>query len=159
MPPEKAAIQEGEPSTTIPPQAPTAQESLNLRSSAASSSDGATIIVPRTDDFTETNSTSAGSRLGHPFSLNEKLQEYQNSSGIESRGSCGTENAGAVETAAETGVAPDAITEPHAVAPEGQQEGLSQKRKAIIVLALCVWDSTFLVFVCSFFFCGGVELD
>ncbi|CAZ84460.1 unnamed protein product [Tuber melanosporum] len=138
MPPEKAAIQEGEPSTTIPPQAPTAQESLNLRSSAASSSDGATIIVPRTDDFTETNSTSAGSRLGHPFSLNEKLQEYQNSSGIESRGSCGTENAGAVETAAETGVAPDAITEPHAVAPEGQQEGLSQKRKAIIVLALCI---------------------
>ncbi|KAG0638623.1 major facilitator superfamily domain-containing protein [Tuber brumale] len=135
---EKAATQEEEQSTTIPPQNPTAQESLNLRSSAASSSDGATVVVPRAGDITETNSTSAGSRLGHPFSLSEKLQEYQNGSGIGSRGSYGTGNAGATEVAAETGVSPDATTKPHAIAPEGQQEGLSQKRKAIIVLALCI---------------------
>ncbi|PWW78843.1 MFS general substrate transporter [Tuber magnatum] len=89
MAPEKVATPE-EQSAAISPQTRTAQESLNLRSSAASSSDGATIVVPRTGDRTETNSTSAASRLGPSFSFSEKFQEYRNSSGIGSRGSDGT---------------------------------------------------------------------
>ncbi|PUU82519.1 major facilitator superfamily domain-containing protein [Tuber borchii] len=136
MDPEKAATR----SATIPLQTPTSQEALNPHLPAASSSsDGATITVPRTGDFTETNSTSTGSRLGGPsFSCSEKFQEYQNSSGIGSRGSDGTGNAATAETVAGTGVASGAATAPHAVVPEGQQEGLSPKRKVIIVLALCI---------------------
>ena len=111
---------------------------MNLHLSGASSPHAATIIAPRTGDLTETNSTSAGSRLGGPsFSFSEKFQEYQNSSGIGSRGSDGTGNAATVETVVEAGVAPGAAA-PHAVIPEGQQEGLSPRRKVIIVLALCV---------------------
>jgi len=135
MDPEKAATR----SATIPLQTPASQEALNPHLPAASSSDGTTITVPRTGDFTETNSTSTGSRLGGPsFSCSEKFQEYQNSSGIGSRGSDGTGNAVTAETAAGTGATSGAATAPHAVVPEGQQEGLSPKRKVIIVLALCV---------------------
>lgn len=134
MDPEKATIRPA----TIPLQTPTSQEALNPHIPGASS-DGATITVPRTGDFTETNSTSTGSRLGGPsFSCSEKFQEYQNSSGIGSRGSDGTGNAATAETAAGTGVASGGATAPHAVVPEGHQEGLSPKRKVIIVLALCV---------------------
>jgi len=136
MGPEKAAAQ----STIIPPQTPTSQEALSPHLSApVSPSDGATIIAPRTGDLTETNSTSAGSRLGGPsFSFSEKFQEYQNSSGMGSRGSDGTGNAATIETATRTGVVPSAAAAPHAVVPEAQQEGLSPRRKVIIVLALCV---------------------
>ncbi|CUS07474.1 unnamed protein product [Tuber aestivum] len=132
---ERAVTRE-EQSTAISPQTPTAQESFNLRSSAGSAPGGAATAVPRTGNFTETNSASAGSRLCPSFSYSEKFQDCQNSSGIEIRE--GDENAAATEVAVGAGVAPDAAATPHALAPEGQQEGLSHRRKAIIVLALCL---------------------
>ncbi|RPA96175.1 MFS general substrate transporter [Choiromyces venosus 120613-1] len=135
MVPEKDVTQEEE-SATVPSQTPTTQDSLNLRSSAASSSNDTTTIAPRTGDFPEADSTLTGLRLDDPSSsLSEKFPEYQNRSGIGSRGSDDTGNTAIAKVAADANVSP---TPPPTVAPEEQQEELPKKRKAIIVLTLCI---------------------